>query len=231
MADDGTQTETAREGDRVGTRIAEDLSTYTTATADFYRGEIDRMTTWRGRLDQTTNWAVVIVAAILTWAFTSPDHPHYVILIGVFGATAFLVMEANRYREYDVWRDRVRALQAGVFADVYAPDGKPGSEWPAERDWQTELGEDLRRPTFDISLAEAINHRLRRSYMALLLILLVAWIARITAFEPSESWRETAALFTIPGEFVVGAVAVFYAVAVALTLWSAREERTEEFQV
>ena len=41
-----------------------------------YRGELDRVTSWRGRLDQTINWAVTILAALLTWVFSSPDNPH-----------------------------------------------------------------------------------------------------------------------------------------------------------
>lgn len=36
------------------------------AMAHLYRGEMDCMTTWRQRLDQTTYWAVTVMAAILT---------------------------------------------------------------------------------------------------------------------------------------------------------------------
>lgn len=34
--------------------------------AHLYRGEIHRMRFWRERLDRTTNWAVIVIAAILT---------------------------------------------------------------------------------------------------------------------------------------------------------------------
>jgi len=40
------------------------------------RGELDRVTSWRSRLDQTINWAVTILAALLTWVFSSSDKPH-----------------------------------------------------------------------------------------------------------------------------------------------------------
>lgn len=224
MADDGREPGSRSEEGESGPRIADDLSAYMEMTTDFYRGEIDRTTTWRARLDQTTNWAVVVVAAILTWAFTSADNPHYVMIIGMFATTAFLLMEANRYREYDVWRDRVRLLQSELFADVY--DG----ESTAGREWEQQLSDELRRPSFDMSYWEALNHRLRRSYLALLFILLVAWIARITVFEAQEPWQATASIFMIPGELVVGFVAVFYAAVVAITIWSAREDRTQEFE-
>jgi uncharacterized membrane protein len=224
MTDDDTELPSDREAGSIGARIADDPSAATAMTADFYRGEVDRTTTWRARLDQTTNWAVVVVAAILTWAFSSSENPHYVILIGVFGITAFLAMEATRYREYDIWRNRVRTLQSELIADVLALDRSPGA------DWQTRLSEELRDPGFEITFPQALSHRLRRSYLALLLILLVAWLARITVFEPSEPWRRTASIFLIPGDVVVALVGVFYVLVVGITVWSARDERVREFQ-
>jgi uncharacterized membrane protein len=224
MSEDEHEATDRPTGQTVGERIAEDLPVFTSLTTHFYRGEIDRATTWRGRLDQTTNWAVVVVAAILTWAFSGENRPHYVVLIGVFAVSAFLVMEANRYREYDVWRDRIRTLQADLMADVFAPGDVP------VRDWQTDLSEELRNPAFEISFRGALNHRLRRSYLALLSILGVAWFARITVYEPQESWKRTASIFVLPGEAVVGVVAIFYAALVVLTFWSVHGTRTREFQ-
>jgi len=222
-ADGGT--DGAGDGDdSVARRVADDLSTFTTVTTDFYRGEVDRATTWRARLDQTTNWAVVVVAAVLTWAFSGDSRPHYVVLIGVFAVTAFLLMEANRYREYDVWRDRVRIVQTGLLAETFAPEGSSDDEWA------TELGEQLRRPTFDISYWAALNHRLRRSYFALVTVLVVAWVARVTVYTADEPWHESASILFVGGEVVVGAVAAFYAVLVVVTAWSARSDRTREFQ-
>jgi uncharacterized membrane protein len=208
----------------VGARLGDDPSTWATLTGDIYRGEIDRMSTWRGRLDQTTNWAVVIVAAILTWAFSGSDRPHYVILIGIFAVTAFLAMEAIRYREYDVWRTRVRTLQEGPFADMYDPGARRG------RDWGSTLASQFRDPTFTITFRESLTHRLRRSYLALLLILFAAWIARITVFRPNETWERSAAILGISGRFVTVAVGAFYAVVIALAVLSARGGRFQEVE-
>jgi len=202
----------------------DDQEAFASLTGEFYRGEVDRTATWRGRLDQTTNWAVVVVAAILTWAFTSADNPHYVILIGVFGVFAFLVMEANRYQEYDVWRNRVRTLQTGLFAEMYAPSSDGGS------DWQTVLADDLRDPTLHLTFREALTHRLRRSYLALLLLLLAAWIARITVFEASESWTESASILGISGAIVATVVGLFYAVVILVAAVSLRGSTVQEFE-
>lgn len=224
MAEDSSEPPSTSAGGSIDVPVLDEPRGFASLTGDFYRGELERTAAWRARLDQTTNWAVVVVAAILTWAFSSDSHPHYVILIGMFGVAAFLLMEANRYREYDIWRNRVRLLQENLFANLYAPD-------PAERSaWRSELGEELRDPEFNISFREALTHRLRRSYLALLVLLLAAWLARITVFEPAEPWRRTASILGAPGVVVVVAVALFYASVGALTALSVRGSRVREFQ-
>nr|WP_233560644.1 DUF2270 domain-containing protein [Halobellus sp. Atlit-38R] len=199
------------------------------AMAHLYRGELHRMKLWRERLDKTTNWAVVVIAAIVTWAFSSPENPHYIILIGVATLTVFLTIEARRYRGYDIWRTRVRTLQENVWAYGLDPEGGLVDE-----NWRKRLGEDYRTPTLKISTEEAIAHRLRRVYLPLFAVLLAAWFVRITAFSPS-SWIETAAIGMIPGTVVVGGVTLFYVGAVLVALrsrtWHAKGElRTEDLR-
>jgi uncharacterized membrane protein len=75
-------------------RIADDHETTVALIGHFYRAEVERMTAWRTRLDQTTNWAVVLMATILTFVFASPDYPYYMLLIGAIGVGAFLVIES-----------------------------------------------------------------------------------------------------------------------------------------
>ncbi|WP_049934040.1 DUF2270 domain-containing protein [Halarchaeum acidiphilum] len=196
------------------------------ALAHLYRGEIHRMKYWRERLDKTTNWAVIVMAAILTWAFSSPTNPHYIILIGVATLSVFLVIEARRYRGYDIWRSRVRTLQENVWSVGLDP-----SESVADPEWREKLADDYRAPAIKITAEEAIAHRLRRIYLPLFGVLLVAWIVRITAFSP-ESWIRTASIGLIPGPLVVALVAVFFAgmliVACRPRTWHAKGELREE---
>lgn len=202
------------EPSRYPERVSEDDSDVTSLVGHFYRAEMERMTNWRGRLDQTTNWAVTIMAAILTWVFTSPDNPHYLLLIGMLTVVVFQFMDTRRYRMYDVWRSRVRLLEQDVFAAVFAPDSEV-----EHADWRAELGEDLRRPALKIPFFEAFGRRLRRIYYPLLLVLLAAWLARITVFAPDEGVFETAAVLDVPGEVVVGGVLAGYAVGAAVAFW------------
>lgn len=183
------------------------------AMAHLYRGEIHRMKLWRERLDRTTNWAVIVMAAIITWAFSSPDNPHYILLIGIATLSVFLVIEARRYRGYEIWRSRVRTLQENVWA--YGLDPSAGV---VDSEWREKLSKDYRTPTLKISAEEAIAHRLRRVYLPLFGILLGAWLVRITAFSPSP-WLESAAIGVIPGKIVLTVVFLFYLGAIILACW------------
>ncbi|QLG61438.1 DUF2270 domain-containing protein [Halorarum salinum] len=209
----------------IGREMAEDVTEMSSVLGDAYRGELDRETTWRSRLDQTTSWAVTVMAAILTWAFSSPDNPHYIVLVGVVTAAVFLLIEARRYRDYDVYRSRVRLFQANLLADALDP-----SQGLEHSDWRAELSRDYRRPTLKVSIIEAVGNRLRRVYAALLTVLLAAWLFRIGAFAPDEGWRTTAAIADVPGVVVLGLVGAFYAVVYAVAFWPRDREAMGEFR-
>jgi uncharacterized membrane protein len=191
------------------------------ALAHLYRGEIHRMKFWRERLDRTTNWAVIVLAAVLTWAFSTEGNPHYLLLIGNVVLGTFLTIEARRYRAYDIWRSRVRTLQQEVWAAGLDEGG------PEETGWRERLARDYREPTVKITIEEALAHRLRRIYLPLLVVLNVAWVIRITAFS-GAAWPASAAVGSVPGTVVTAAVTVVFIAAVTVAVrprtWHARGE-------
>ncbi|WP_394352080.1 DUF2270 domain-containing protein [Halorussus salinus] len=199
------------------------------AMAHLYRGEIHRMKLWRERLDKTTNWAVLVMAGVLTWAFSSAGNPHYVLLVGAAATGLFLVVEARRYRAYDVWRSRVRCLQENVWA--YGLDSSKGL---ADENWRAHLADDYRTPTVKITTEEALAHRLRRVYLPLFTVLLGAWTIRVGPFDP-RPWPASAAVGQLSGLVVTAVVFVAYTAAVGVALrprtWHARDElRTPDYR-
>jgi uncharacterized membrane protein len=209
----------------IGREMVDDSTGLGSMMAHAYRGEIDRVGTWRQRLDETTTWAVTLMAAIFTWAFSSSDNPHYILLIGIVAVTIFLAIEARRYRDYDVFRSRVRVIQENLFANALDP-----SEGVESHEWRAELSRDYRRPTLKVSLYEALANRLRSVYLALLSVLLVAWVFRITAFTPRQDWLTTAGIARIPGIAVVAVVGVFYVALLGLTFWPHERHAKGEFR-
>jgi uncharacterized membrane protein len=149
-------------------------SDFNTAMIHFYRGEVQRSNTWRNRLDTTTNWAVLTAGATLSFVFGSATNAHFVIPINSILVAIFLMMEARRYRYYEIWSSRVRVIETGYFAQMLAPEGVPPDEA-----WAEHLAADLITPHFTITEWEAIGRRLRRNYLWIFALLALAWNLKV----------------------------------------------------
>ena len=159
---------------------------FNTAMSHFYRGEVQRSNTWRNRLDTTTNWAVLSAGAMLSFAFSSPNTPHFVIPVDSILVAVFLIMEARRYRYYEIWSSRVRVIETGYLARMLAPEAVP-----ADKDWASHLASDLLTPHFTISVWEAIGRRLRRNYIWLFALLALSWNLKVYLYpDPAHSFDE-----------------------------------------
>ena len=198
----------------VAGELAEERSEFVGLMQHFYRGELGRATAWRARIDRTTNWAVGLVATLITWSFTSPENPHYIILGGLVVVSVFLGVEARRYRIYDIWRSRVRLVEENVFANAADPQGV------AQVEWRELLADDLRRPRLKVPFFEAVSRRLKRVYLPLMTIIVASWFLRVSLFAPERlPLREAAAIANVPGTVVVAAVSLFYLLMVGVALW------------
>ena len=147
---------------------------YTTAMSHFYRGEVGRIMSWRARLDNTTNWAITTTSTIFTVAFSIERVPHIIFVFNIAVVAIMLWIEARRYRFYDAFRARVRMLEAHFLVPVVMQ-----KESPLEGDWRKLIAEDLLMPGFKISKFEALGRRLKRNYVFIFIIILVAWITKI----------------------------------------------------
>lgn len=147
-------------------------SQFTTSMVHLFRGEVSRSNVWRQRLDTTTNWAVITTGAAISIAFANPNN-HFVILLNALLVTIFLLIEARRYRYYELWSHRVRLMETDFFTPMLVAPFHPAS------DWAETLAESLLHPTFPISLLEAIGRRLRRNYLWIYLIIFSVWVLKI----------------------------------------------------
>ncbi len=203
---------------------ATDRSDFLSLMGHAYRGELARMTSWRTRIDRTTNWAVVVTATLLTWAFSADSRPHYILLIGMVMVMIFLWIEVRRYRVYDIWRSRVRLLEENVFANALDPEGA------VQSNWRQLLSEDLRAPKIKISGYEATSRRLRRVYFPLISVLVGAWVVRLTVFGDLTSVVDAATVGAIPGVAVLLGVGVFYGGILLITFWPSGRQAKGELQ-
>ena len=180
---------------------------FNTAMIHFYRGEVQRSNTWRNRLDTTTNWAVITAGATLSFVFSSPNNPHFVIPINSILVAIFLLMEARRYRYYEIWSSRVRILETGYFANILKPDNRPVDEA-----WAEHLADDLTTPHFTITEWEAVGRRLRRNYLWIFALLALSWNLKVylspLPARDFDAFIERATVGIVPGwiVFLVGII-------------------------
>src|SRR3954452_14934810 len=185
--------------------------------AHYHRAEVARMAGWRDRIDRTTNWAITVVGAMLSVSLSTPTAHHGVVLFAMLLVLLLLVIESRRYRFFDVYRTRVRRLERSYYAQVLAPAADT-----VEDDWARVLAEDLRKPMFRMSQGHAFARRLRRNYIWMFLILLLAWLLKISSpkMQPAGTpieftlspgvWVSNATVGPIAGWLVIAGVAAFY---------------------
>jgi len=188
-----------------------------TTLAHFHRAEIARMGSWRDRIDRTSNWAITVVAAMLSVSLSTPNAHPGVLLFAMLLVVLLLRIEARRYRFFDVYRARVRQFERYYFAQIFAP----APDFSAN--WQQILGEGLRQPRFRISYADALSRRLRRNYIWMFAILLLAWALKVSTVAGADErvgvhlvsslaeLSANASLGPIPGFIIIALVAAFYA--------------------
>src|SRR5262249_49649304 len=124
--------------------------------------------------------------AMLSFAFSSPNTPHFVIPVDSILVAVFLLMEARRYRYYEIWSSRVRVMETGYLARMLAPDAVP-----PDKEWASHLASDLLTPHFTISVWEAIGRRLRRNYIWLFALLALSWNLKVYLYpEPAHNFVE-----------------------------------------
>lgn len=119
-----------REEREIGREMVDKGTGLGSVAAHLYRGEMDRAINWRGRLN--ISHSILIVA----------------MLVGV----VFLLIESKRFRDYDIWRSRVRMLQENLFANALDP-----SQGVEHRNWREQLSADYREPE-KMSYHDAISH-------------------------------------------------------------------------
>lgn len=186
--------------------------------AHYYRGELSRMMSWRDRLDRTTNWAIAAVAAMLSVSLSSPQSHHGLLLFAMILVFLLLNIESRRYRFFHVYRSRVRLLERNYYARILSP-----REHLDPTHWMAQLADDLRLPKFSMTRSQAMARRLRRNYIWLFLILLMAWLLKTTTggLQPDAGSNyhviqspgellNNAAIGYVPGWVVLACVLAFY---------------------
>ncbi len=196
------------------------------AVVHFYRAIVMHADVWRERLDATTNWAVVITIGVVSFAFSRPETPPYVLLFLIAASWLFLIMESRRYQIYDLWRRRIRSINQYIIAPSIAPE-----EAPEEEEIQrglSALARDLGRAVPHLPFVDAVGYRIRRNYGFIFLFAVGAWVLKLILHpEEAASLAEVVAraeLAAIPGAVVLTIVGILSLVVLFLGLRAPSEQ-------
>jgi len=194
-------------------------SEFINAMIHLYRGELGEATAWRGRIDTTSHWAIVLSATALSFVFSDKAIERHVLIpiVSMF-CTFLLSMEARRYRFFDIWRSRARMIEINFYQPILA-----GTK-PLMADWAQRLAQDMEWPRFHMTWWEAVGRRLRRNYLPIYFVLLGSWLVVLMTHPTSTTTISEivtrAAIGPIPGEVVFLVMAIFYTGLMTLSLYS-----------
>lgn len=188
-----------------------------------------RIMLWRGRLDVTTTWAVTTTTSIITVTFAWPQLPHIIFFFNIAIVWMMLWIEARRYRFYDAFRARVRMLEAHFLVPMILQN-----KTMLDGEWQKLVCEDLLLPSFKISVLEALGRRLKRNYIFIFTIILIAWITKVVLHAPADhpvrgigSFFDALSVAHIPAWFVATLFIITYVLVIGLTIVVAKKTSGE----
>jgi uncharacterized membrane protein len=200
---------------------------YIQAMVHLYRAEVHRSNVWRQRLDHTTNWAVVSVAAMVTFAFSEPLHEHVLLLLSNLVVLGFLFIEARRFRYFSVYRARVRMMEENFWIPIITRQlESPRTDW---REW---VAMDLDVPKFKDTVLEAFAFRLNYIYVYVFGGILFTWILKVWIHpEQATTWGELyehIGIATVPGWIVLVLGVIFYGALGVVLYWGGRVHISED---
>jgi len=210
-----------------------DGSNRTTILIHFYRAMVARADIWRTRMDTTTNWSIGATAALISFALGDASAPHYVIFIASFLTLIFLALEARRLTFYHLWQQRVLILERSLIEPALKPNASNSAPSIDLEALEARLAPHLGITIPTMPIGRAISRRLRRVYLYLFAVQLLAWLLKL-ASHPSAatSIRELvsrAAIGPLPGQATLGMVGGGLAVATLLAVFIGRSRGSLRF--
>jgi uncharacterized membrane protein len=210
------------------TRDGSDSTGFHSAMVHLYRGEMNRMTVWRQRLDVTSNWAILLTMGLTTFTLGSREVPHYTLLLGLALIAISILIEARRYRHLHHSKWRLWLMEIGYFREFLIPSEKTSFQW------HRVLAQDLKRSRLLVTWLSAARVRLRRNYLLLLYFITAVWVTKlyIHPHSPHTSDEFVARLAVgdmIPSWFVAVTAPLFVVGATALAATCPSGEELEDW--
>jgi uncharacterized membrane protein len=144
------------------------------ATVHIYRGLMDSAVTWRTRIDNPTNWAIITSGTSVSFVLNDESHSHAVLLLVMLLTATFMAIEARRTRYYHLWSSWLRLLETEYFAPILKDNSVTVNDT-----WQSMIVRDLGFPHFKTTFLQMLGRRLRDVYLAIYTFLIMSWFVKL----------------------------------------------------
>src|SRR3989338_6897379 len=144
----------------------------------YYRAEVYRETNWRNRLDTTTNWSIVVTAAMLSFVFSNPQAQPSIILIFFFLFFFFFYTKPRRYRYYSLLRERTRIIEKQILPQIFLGKAKKLNK----SRWRERLVKSFTDMKVPMGRLESVAWRLGRNYLLIFPLIFISWLVKIQSF-------------------------------------------------
>ena len=199
----------------------------------FFRSETNREMAWRRRLDVTTSGAVFATGGMISFAFSSPDVSHIILLANVGLLCLFLLIESRRYRIYAKLKYRVRRIEEDYIAPLFNQIASEPKNFHYGPHVSPGLLDSLLTHQSPISRLEAAAWRLRRNYIYLYGVTYAIWLVKVFEEDRDQAWvgyvNQQAAVGSIPGLVVIIFFTLIILVALILTLYVPQISRENDY--
>jgi uncharacterized membrane protein len=149
------------------------------ATVHVYRGLMDSASTWRTRIDNPTNWAIITTGTAVSFVLSDETHSHAVLLLIMLLTATFMTIEARRTRYYHLWSSWLRLLETEYFAPILKDNSVTVNDT-----WQALIVRDLGFPHFKTTFLQMLGRRLRDVYLAIFTFLIMSWFVKLLFHRP-----------------------------------------------
>jgi uncharacterized membrane protein len=140
---------------------------YLQVIAHFYRGEMNRLTVYRSRLDNTFQYSILFTSVLLIYYLENKKNdlfPLYIIFFNIL----FCFIESRRYRYFMISQNRINLMEKGFFSDQVLNNNN-------NIDWKNELNDCFINVKFTHSLIYSFIIRYFRNYIWLIDSILILW--------------------------------------------------------
>lgn len=184
----------------------------------YYSAENTRLLQRERLIETTRHFSVFVLAGMIFFTFGFPDtSSHLVLILGSLVIFLFQIFESRVYRLALLSGDRLRLIEANIYAPSLDSSVQP------DKDWEKNLVQHMLLSKHVIRFPAAFAATVFKAYFLIFITLDVCWFAKLYLFpSPALSWHEFVSRLdfgAVPGVFFLFFAASFWIVYTGLALW------------